>query len=43
MKYRSRPEVLCKKGVLKQSGKFKGKNLYRSLFSNKGAGFQPET
>ena len=42
MKYRSsRPEVLCKKGVLKNFANFTGKNLYWSLFFNKVAGFQP--
>ena len=31
----SRPEVLCKKGVLRNFTKFTGKHLYRSLFFNK--------
>ena len=30
----SRPEVVCKKGVLKYLLKFRGKHLYRSLFFN---------
>ena len=33
----SRPEVLCKKGVLKNFTKFIGKHLCQSLFSNKDA------
>ena len=44
MKYRrSRPEVLCKKDVLKTFANFTRKNLYRILFLIKAAGFQSET
>ena len=39
MKFRSsRPEVLCKKGVLKSFAKFTGKHLCQSLFFNKFGG-----
>ena len=31
----SRPEVLCKKGVLRNFTKFTGKHLYQSLFFKK--------
>ena len=34
----SRPEVFCKKGVLRNFTKFTGKHLYQSLFFNKVAG-----
>ena len=34
---RSRPEVFCKKGVLRNFAKFKGKHLCQSLFFNKVA------
>ena len=34
----SRPEVFCKKGVLRNFTKFTGKHLRQSLFSNKVAG-----
>ena len=34
----SRPEVLCKKGVLRNFTKFTGKHLRQSLFFNKVAG-----
>ena len=34
----SRPQVLCKKGVLRNFGKFTGKHLCQSLFFNKVAG-----
>ena len=34
----SRPEVFCKKGVLKNFAKFKGKHLCQSLFFDKVAG-----
>ena len=34
----SRPEVFCKKRVLRNFAKFKGKNLCQSLFFNKVAG-----
>ena len=37
----SHPEVLCKKGVLKNSTKFTGKHLCQSLFFNKVAGLRP--
>ena len=38
LQYRSsRPEVLCRKGVLRNSGKFTGKHLCQSLFFNKVA------
>ena len=35
----SRPEVFCKKGVLRNFAKFTGKHLCQSLFFNKVAGF----
>ena len=35
---RSRPEVFCKKGVLRNFTKFTGKHLCQSLFFNKVAG-----
>ena len=34
----SRPEVLCKRGVLRNFAKFIGKHLYQRLFLNKVAG-----
>ena len=34
----SRPEVFCKKAVLRNFAKFTGKHLYQSLFFNKVAG-----
>ena len=34
----SRPEVFCKKGVLRNFAKFTGKHLCQSLFFNKVAG-----
>ena len=34
----SRPEVFCKKGILKNFAKFTGKYLCQSLFFNKVAG-----
>ena len=34
----SRPEVFCKKGVLRNFAKFTGKHLWQSLFFNKVAG-----
>ena len=38
-KYRkSRPEVFCKKGVLKNVAKFTGKHQYQRLFFNKVTG-----
>ena len=39
----SRPEVFCKKGVLRNFAKFTGKELCRSLFFNKVAGLRPAT
>ena len=35
----SRPEVFCKKGVLRNFAKFTGKHLCQSLFFNKVAGW----
>ena len=34
----SRPELFCKKGVLRNFTKFTGKRLYHSLFFNKVVG-----
>ena len=39
----SRPEVSCKKGVLRNFPKFTGKHLSQSLFFNKVAGLKPAT
>ena len=39
----SRPEVFCKKGVLRNFAKFKGKHPCQRLFFNKVAGFRPAT
>ena len=39
----SRPEVFCKKGVLRNFAKFTGKHLWRSLFFNKVPGLTPAT
>ena len=39
----SRPELFCKKGVLKNFAKFTGKHLWQSLFFNKVAGLRPAT
>ena len=39
----SRPEVLCKKGVLINFAKFTGKHLCQSLFFNKVAGLFPHS
>ena len=39
----SRPDVYCKKGVLKNFAKFSGKNLLQSLFCNKVAGLRRTT
>ena len=36
----SRPEMSCKKGVLKSFAKFTGKHLYQSLFFNKVVGLR---
>ena len=39
----SRPEVFCKKGVLRNFTKFTGKHLYQRLFFNKVAGLRRTT
>ena len=39
----SRPEVFCKKGVLRNFVKFTGKHLCQSFFFNKVAGLRPAT
>ena len=39
----SRPEVFCKKGVLRNFTKFSGKHLCQNLFFNKVAGLRPAT
>ena len=39
----SRPEVFCKKGVVRNFAKFTGKHLCQSLFFNKVAGLRPTT
>ena len=39
----SRPEVFCKRGVLRNLVKFTGKHLRQSLFFNKIAGLRPAT
>ena len=39
----SRPEMFCKKGVLRNFGKFAGKHLCQSFFFNKLAGLSPAT
>ena len=39
----SRPEVFCKKGVLKNFTRFTGKYLCQSLFYNKVASLRPAT
>ena len=39
----SRPEMFCKKGVLRNFAKFIGKHLCQSLFFNKVADFRPAT
>ena len=39
----SRPEVFCKKGVLRNFTKFTGKHLCQSFFFNKVAGLRPAT
>ena len=39
----SRPDVFCKKGVLRNFTKFTGKQLCQSLFFNKVAGLRPAT
>ena len=40
---RSRPEVLYKKGALRDFAKFTGKHLCQSLFFNKVSGLRPAT
>ena len=37
----SRPDVFCKKGVLRNFAKFTGQHLCQSLFFNKVAGLNP--
>ena len=37
----SRPEMFCKKGVLRNFVQFTGKHLCQSLFFNKFAGLRP--
>ena len=37
----SRPEVFCKKGVLRTFAKFTGKQFCQGLFFNKTAGLRP--
>ena len=39
----SRPDVFCKKGVLRNFTKFTGKHLCQSLFFHKVAGLGPAT
>ena len=39
----SRPEVFCKKGLLRNFAKFTRKHLCHSLFFNKVAGLRPAT
>ena len=39
----SRPEMFCKKGVLRNFAKFTGRHLCQSLFFNKVAGLKPAT
>ena len=39
----SRPELFCKKGVLRKFTEFAGKRLCQSLFFNKFAGLKPAT
>ena len=39
----SRPEMFCKKGVLRNFAKFTGKHLCQSLFFNKVTGLRPVT
>ena len=38
----SRPEVFCKKGVLRSFAKFRGKHLCQRLFFNKVAGLRQD-
>ena len=39
----SRPEVFCRKGVLRNFAKFAGKHLYQKLFFNFFPGLRPAT
>ena len=39
----SRPEVLCKKGALRNFSKFTGKHLCQSIFFKKAAGLRAAT
>ena len=39
----SRPELFCKKGVLRNFGKLTGKHLCQRLFLNKNTGLWPAT
>ena len=39
----TRPDVFCKKRVLRNFAKFTGKHLCQSLFFNKVAGLRPAT
>ena len=39
----SRPELFCKKGILRNFPKFSGKHLCQGLFFNKVAGLRPGT
>ena len=39
----SRPDVFCKKGVLRNVAKLTGKQLCQSLYFNKVAGLRPAT
>ena len=43
MRPKQPPEVFCKKGVLRNFAKFKGKHLCQRLFFNKVAGLRPAT
>ena len=43
-RYRSsRPEVFCRKGVLRNFAKFTGKHLYQNLYYNKAVGLRAAT
>ena len=43
MGWSSRPEVFCRKGVLRNFAKFTGKHLCQSFFFNKVSGLRPAT
>ena len=43
IKRSSRPDLLCKIGVLRNFAKFTGKHLCQSLYFNKVAGLRPAT